>query len=732
MEDVSPSSTWRRAVSWGVLYLLLSVVIAAPLSLHPSDRLPDDGDSLGMLWLTWWTSTRFFSNPRALLQTNGYYPHPDGLLYSDPMLAQGLLGWPLFALFENPILAFNLLTLVTLALTALAAHMLFREHSGADAGAAVGAVYYALNSYNLSHLARLQLISLQWMPLALYCLHRLFTRRASIYAWGFAFFSLLQGLASLYYLVFYALALVFILPAYFWAYRGTARATALSLLGPGAACGAILGGLTLRYVAVHRRYGFTSEAGTFDLLGYVLPPAGSFLYPVIQTSAKHLADHFLGFIALALGAYGWVVSLRLHSGRRTVIVPLAVSLMGIAALLLSAGPEIDVNGSRIMAGPFSVLRSAGAFEKLHDPDRLSVLVTLALGWFVASGAARLLAGLNVGPRVVACGLLASLVIAEHWSPKSIPGRVIPSGRRLPEVYAWLADHPGADPVAELPLRPLTFLRFTMLDAYFSTYHERPFLFSKPSFYPPALELLYWDLRDFPDRRSIALLQALKVRLALVHPKRWGPERRRKAKQLARRPETLELVAEFPDRDDPLWDRYGLGGERLYSLPPLSKEGSPRVCDCREIDRRSYRTGANGLNDPYLAVDGERATKWTTGAVQAQGDSFEITFDRPRRPARIEIEMAFPYGEFARHLEIEGLRDAAVSSLTREADIWYELKLIRQLIEDPSKARLRYDLEPVMVDRLRLFIGRTEEGALAWSIPEIHVYESANGHEKPTP
>ena len=61
-------------------------------------------------------------------------------------------------------------------------------------------------------------------------------------------------------------------------------------------------------------------------------------------------------------------------------------------------------------------------------------------------------------------------------------------------------------------------------------------------------------------------------------------------------------------------------------------------------------------------------------------------------------------------------------MSQVEDLPYKAELMRQLVERPTEARLRYDLEPMSMERLRLFIHRTEEGTIGWSIPEIHVYE----------
>jgi hypothetical protein len=267
-----------------------------------------------------------------------------------------------------------------------------------------------------------------------------------------------------------------------------------------------------------------------------------------------------------------------------------------------------------------------------------------------------------------------------------------------------------------------------MEAYFSTIHRRPILFAKPSFYPPAMELLQWELRDFPDTRSIALLQALDVRFALVHPKRWQEDRRLRLRRLERLDPQLTLVKAFTDGTHPLWSEYQLGGELLYRIQPL-EDGElrtvPLFCDCREIDRNSFHLKASGSRAPHPAIDGDRRTKWTTSGGQREGDYFEIGFDRPRRPVRLEIEMAFPYGEFPRNLEMNGYLGERGHRVHRIEDIAYTIALVRTLVQEPTKARLRYDLEPMTMDRLRLFIHRTEEATIDWSISEIHVYEKQN-------
>ena len=185
----------KRFIATLASYFVLASLLLLPLSAHMGSRLPDDGDAILGLWLVWWSATNLLKGYPEIFDANAFYPHPQGLLYSEPMIGEGLLSWPLFNGLENPVLAMNLLTLITLALSATAAHMLFKEITDSEYGAVVGAIAYTFSAYSFSQIPRIQLITLQWLPLALYCLHRYFNYNKSRYLIGFTVFSILQALS---------------------------------------------------------------------------------------------------------------------------------------------------------------------------------------------------------------------------------------------------------------------------------------------------------------------------------------------------------------------------------------------------------------------------------------------------------------------------------------------------------------------------------------------------------
>jgi hypothetical protein len=715
----------RQASVLAAAALAAAFVRLLPYSLHPRTRLGDDGDALLETWVVWWGSTHLDLGWPRIFEANAHHPHPAALLYAEPLLAQAVLGWPLFRLLE-PILALNLLTLATFALSAAAFFLLARELVQDDHAAALGACLYAFNAYAAANVARVQIVSLGWLPLALLALHRLFTRGQARWAVALAVFSVLHGYSCVYYLVFYGLLLAVLVPVYTWVTRAWKRPAVLgALAAAGLFCAAALSLLILPYLELFHRYGFAAEVRPFDLALYFTPPPDDVLYGSLGDRLRprgFYLDYFLGYVCLAVGAVGVAAAMRARvlGPRALWIAWLAIA---VAAAVLSAGADVRWRGQHLGTGPYAVLQHVEPFTRIREPRRLAVIVLLCLSLFAARGAAALLGGLRGGRRGAAAVALTLLVVAEHWSTTRTRGTTVPAGGTIPDVYGWLAARPGAEPMADLPPRPPALQRFMVFDQYFSMTSGKKVLTGWPSFFPPALELMLWHLREFPDARSIAVLRAMGFRLAVVHPARWGEDRAFYERRLTERADVLPVLARFPERTLPEWQRYALGGEQVLAITPGVEEPAPRECGCREVGRPAYRVSASGGADATRAVDGSPRTRWTSVEGQRAGMWFEILLDRPRELARVEVEMSYPYGEFARYVEIVGGRDAETWAMGPQRDLGYDIGLLRQLVQDPLRARLRYDLRPATVDRLRLTLTRTDDGASPWSLPEIHVYET---------
>jgi hypothetical protein len=294
------------------------------------------------------------------------------------------------------------------------------------------------------------------------------------------------------------------------------------------------------------------------------------------------------------------------------------------------------------------------------------------------------------------------------------------------VYTWLARE-SADPVIDLPPYPESTKKLWSAYPYFSTYHWRPLPLGRTSFYPPAHDLLVWNLRGFPDALSFSVLRRLGIRTLLVHPLAWtGDERRARLEALDGSPE-LRLVHRTQDTLAARYAALGLGEERVYRLE--GEEPRPTTPPCTpadEVPRVAWALDSSGVNKPERVRDDDRRSAWFTARPQKPGDRFDVLFETPETLAAVGLELAYPYDEFPRNLVLF-LRDTR-GAWHREAyadgpeERWETMKA---LLEEPREARwlLRFPRQPAK--GVRLMVGfRAEDPAWPrWAIPELRLYRT---------
>jgi hypothetical protein len=180
-----------------------------PLARHLGrDVAADLGDPLYYMWAIAWNCTRLLQVFRGdvtrlagFFDANIFYPEPLALAHSDHMIAQSLQALPLYAL-GNVILCYNVIFLSTFVLSGLGMYLFVRELSGHARGAFVAGLLFAFAPYRMGHLAHLNLLSMQWAPLALYGLRRYFDRRGYWPLAGAAAALIVQNLSSGYFVLY--------------------------------------------------------------------------------------------------------------------------------------------------------------------------------------------------------------------------------------------------------------------------------------------------------------------------------------------------------------------------------------------------------------------------------------------------------------------------------------------------------------------------------------------------
>lgn len=548
----------RTAVAVLALFFALSLALTWPLPLHLADAVEDRQDALLNVWITAWDGHQLLSDPLHLFDANIFYPYPRTLAYSELLLGNALLALPLTAVSGNPVLGYNVALLLSFILSGLGTYLLvLRLTRSPGAGVVAGAIL-AFCSYRMTNLAQAQLLTTQWLPLALLALHQLMQHPRPRHLAILVLFFCLQTLSSFYY------GLLLVLAAF--GYRvwksGSVKKRPLALhirllLASGLLL-LILLPFVRPYFQVQRELGFErtladSEPFSAGLRQYLMVPPGSVLYGRwLMVSRTPIAGGypvdalFPGFTALALGFVGLIWG----RGRTRYFFLLLL----LVSFILSLGPRLYLAPGQPanldLPLPYAWLFTlVPGFKALRAPVRFDALVMLALAVLAGYGVARCKVQ---GQRLSAFCLLLVVLESLVWPAAHI--EKAPVGNAVPAVYRWLAEQPSG-PILELPLA------FTpggpQLDyQYLSTFHWHPTPDGYSGFIPPKHGQIVYEMERFPAERSVSLLQALEVQYVVVHTDRYPADRRH------------EMQSALADMAD-LTPVKIFGADRVYQVRPRS-------------------------------------------------------------------------------------------------------------------------------------------------------------------
>ena len=455
----------RRTLGAGLVYGLAAVAFTWPLVLHLRSLfgvVDPTGDASLYLWTLSWDLTTLSVHPTWLLtgrvfDANIFFPAHHTLAYSDHLLLQSLLLWPVFALTKDVVLCYNLLLVASLVASALTMHVLARAVVRSEWAAYVAGLIFGFAPYHFTHLGHIQLQALYWLPLSLLFLHRLFTnerravRHADTVALGVVMG--LQAVSSVYYGVIGGVG-VLCAALVLAVLTGRMRDWRLIRRGFTAAAIAILVALpwSIPYLQVKREVGagrnlFEASVGSAVLASYVQAPPENLLYGrtgwLRPAAGQRLPRKdgpeqalFPGFCALALALFGLIAAPR--PLRKTAVVYAIVGLIGV---LLSLGPD----GIRPL---YAALHQwLVGMEAIRAPARFSVLALAGIAMLAAVAVRALEVRAPRAGLVVAPALLA--IIALESSNGSI---AFPAAPMLTSnAGRWLRDQPGSGAVICLPM-----------------------------------------------------------------------------------------------------------------------------------------------------------------------------------------------------------------------------------------------------------------------------------------
>jgi hypothetical protein len=170
------SRTHRHAVARTVLvvsfFTVLTLIMAYPLSVEPESRALDLGaDTRLFLWTLSWDIHALGRHPGSLFDANIFYPEPNTLAYSEHLVGSALLAAPGYFLSGNPVLAMNIVVLLSCIFSGLGAYFLSRRLGISTGGALVAGVVFAFSPPRFFRIGQLHLATVQWIPFCLAFLH---------------------------------------------------------------------------------------------------------------------------------------------------------------------------------------------------------------------------------------------------------------------------------------------------------------------------------------------------------------------------------------------------------------------------------------------------------------------------------------------------------------------------------------------------------------------------------
>ncbi|HEX6975527.1 MAG TPA: hypothetical protein VF147_14075, partial [Vicinamibacterales bacterium] len=194
---------WRANLAIAALFLLFAIAWTWPLAPNLSARVPHDpGDPLLNAWILWWNTqavpftARWWSPPI-------FYPMPGAFALSEHLFGIALFTTPMQWAGLNALAAYNAALILSFALSGFFAFLLGRRLTGSTLAGLCAGLAFGFAPYRASHLSHLQVLTSQWMPLALLAMHAYLEDARPRWLALFAAAWLIQALSNGYYLLFF-------------------------------------------------------------------------------------------------------------------------------------------------------------------------------------------------------------------------------------------------------------------------------------------------------------------------------------------------------------------------------------------------------------------------------------------------------------------------------------------------------------------------------------------------
>ena len=532
----------RRWAGWPAALaacVLLAIVHTWPMAADPGTHSRNDnGDTQLNEWILAWVLHQLPRDPLQLFDANIFYPAPDALAFSEPLIVPALMGAPVWWAGGSPVLLFNVVLMAGFALTAFAGWVVVHRWTGDHAAGLLAGSMFAFNTHTLTRLAHVQGIHAYGLPLTLLAADRIVSEARTRDALLLALWMTVMAYTSGYLVVFGAVLVGVVLLARLPEWRGRASAVLTRVAVAAVVAAFAILPVYLPYRRAAREQGMVRTLESVaeysaTLKGYIAA-AGTVHYST--WSGRFFVDavdsFFPGVVVIALALTAIVTAMRRRGAAGTLLRRRVLMLAALAAtgVILSLGTKTPLYGWLFTVfPPMAGLRAAARFGNLF---LLGMAVLAGIG--LASVRERM-----GGTRRAAIAGVVLVVLANLESLRA-PFRYTPF-TGIPRIYSLLADEPGRVVLAEVPFYPGHAVFENAPYVLASTAHWRPLMNGYSGYTPMSYRKFAHTFWYFPRDFAVDAMKQAGVTHIVVHPQRFHHEAEQMLAAVSARRD-LELVA----------------------------------------------------------------------------------------------------------------------------------------------------------------------------------------------
>lgn len=510
----------KRSAGLALAYLAITIVMVSQLvnySAFGTASYP--GDARLIIWTLAWDNHALLER-LPLFDANIYYPAERSLAYNEHLFGVSLFSLPIYALTGNPVLAYNVLWLLSFVLNGLAMHALLHRYTRSHPAAFAGALVFTFSYYKMLHAhGHLHLVWTWLLPLSVLLLHR-WNDRPSVARLGWwALSVLLQALTSWYLAVLVAMVNAAVLLALATGWRRDWWRRLAHLAAAAFLVGACLWPFAREYR--HLPSASTGESARYsaDAAGYLVPPEHTWLGRLwlqrIGPGPRWIWGEntiYIGWTALSLALAGIVFGFRARPGVTGFYL-----LLVLAGVAFSFGPSTGGSGDGWR--PFDWLGVVPGLAAFRAPARFAVIVLFGLSVLVAGAVA---AAYARRPRATAiAGAIVLPMMLSEWYVLGFPlGK--PQPYTTPLIYQTpeLATARALVSLPEYRGTPQWPLGSDYL--FHSMTHWRPIVNGYGRAEPPNHPHVISHMMAFPGPNNARTMRRLGVEYVVFHGGRFGP------------------------------------------------------------------------------------------------------------------------------------------------------------------------------------------------------------------